>query len=166
MTPGAYVVVHGNIKEYDGRLTISAYDMRPVEDFNQVTHHYLEAIYVHAKRVKIQVSSGAAPARRDSMAGFHPTTHGQSAAGGADGADGMTSLQKRVLDYYTENGTKATRNNTDSVAFFGLDLGQVKAAVEFARARATSTRRSTRTTTSTRAVSAEFPFFLRPCARE
>ena len=65
MTPGAYVVVHGNIKEYDGRLTISAYDMRPVEDFNQVTHHYLEAIYVHAKRVgKIQVSSGAAAAPR------------------------------------------------------------------------------------------------------
>ena len=64
MTPGAYVVVHGNIKEYDGRLTISAYDMRPVEDFNQVTHHYLEAIYVHAKRVgKIQVSSGAAAGR-------------------------------------------------------------------------------------------------------
>ena len=134
MTPGAYVVVHGNIKEYDGRLTISAYDMRPVEDFNQVTHHYLEAIYVHAKRVgKIQVSSGAAAApKRDSMAGFHPTTHGQSAAGGADGADGMTSLQKRVLDYYTENGTGDEGCNTDSVAAsLGLDLGQVKAAVEF-----------------------------------
>ena len=134
MTPGAYVVVHGNIKEYDGRLTISAYDMRPVEDFNQVTNHYLEAIYVHAKRVgKIQVSSGAAAApKRDSMAGFHPTTHGQSAAGGADGADGMTSLQKRVLDYYTENGTGDEGCNTDSVAAsLGLDLGQVKAAVEF-----------------------------------
>ena len=134
MTPGAYVVVHGIIKEYDGRLTISAYDMRPVEDFNQVPPHYLAAIYVHAKRVgKIQVSSGAAPAaKRDSMAGFHPTTHGQSAAGGAEGADGMTSLQKRVLDYYTENGTGDEGCNTDSVAAsLGLDLGQVKAAVEF-----------------------------------
>ena len=91
MTPGAYVVVHGIIKEYDGRLTISAYDMRPVEDFNQVTHHYLEAIYVHAKRVgEIQVSSGAAPA------------------------------------------AKREGCNTDSVAAsLGLDLGQVKAAVEF-----------------------------------
>jgi len=40
----------------------------------------------------------------------------------------MTSLQKRVLDYYTENGTCTT----DSVAAsLGLDIGQVKAAVEF-----------------------------------
>ena len=40
--------------------------------------------------------------------------------------------QKRVLDYYTENGTGDEGCNTDSVAAsLGLDLGQVKAAVEF-----------------------------------
>ncbi len=51
---------------------------------------------------------------------------------GAVGADGMTSLQKRVLDYYTENGTGGDGCNTDSVAAsLGLDIGQVKAAVEF-----------------------------------
>ena len=85
MTPGAYVVVHGNIKEYDGRLTISAYDMRPVEDFNQVTHHYLEAIYVHAKRVgKIQVSSGAAPAADwPCVVGWKPAMESRFAAGAA-----------------------------------------------------------------------------------
>ena len=46
-----------------------------------------------------------------------------------DGDDGgVTSLQKRVLDYYTENGTCTTNSVAASL---GLDLGQVKAAVEF-----------------------------------
>ena len=46
-----------------------------------------------------------------------------------DGDDGgVTSLQKRVLDYYTENGTCTTNSVAASL---GLDIGQVKAAVEF-----------------------------------
>ena len=50
-----------------------------------------------------------------------------------DGADGgVASLQKRVLDYHTENGAGGDGCNTDSVAAsLGLDIGQVKAAVEF-----------------------------------
>ena len=85
MTPGAYVVVHGNIKEYDGRLTISAYDMRPVEDFNQVTHHYLGRSTSTPRREQDPVSS-ARPRRSATPwpASTHDT-HGQSAAG-ADGA--------------------------------------------------------------------------------
>jgi len=134
MTPGAYVVVHGQIKEYDGKLTISAYDMRPVEDFNQVTHHYLEAIYVHAKRTgKVAVAEVAGvPVKRDSMAGFHPTTAGQSAGGRGEGADGMTSLQKRTLDYYTEHGTSDEGCDVNNVAAgLGIELAQIKAAVDF-----------------------------------
>ena len=45
---------------------------------------------------------------------------------------GATALQKRVLDYYTENGSGGDGCNTASVAAsLGLDIGQVKAAVEF-----------------------------------
>ena len=46
--------------------------------------------------------------------------------------DKMTSLRKRVLDYYTENGAGDEGCNVNVVAAsLGLDIGQVKAAVEF-----------------------------------
>ena len=49
---------------------------------------------------------------------------------------GVTSLQKRVLDYYTENGSGGDGCTTASVAAsLGLDIGQVKAAVEFLSSR-------------------------------
>ena len=53
-----------------------------------------------------------------------------------DDDGGVTSLQKRVLDYYTENGSGGDGCTTDSVAAsLGLDIGQVKAAVEFLSSR-------------------------------
>ena len=112
-------------------MLISAYDMKPVEDFNQVTHHYLEAIYVHAKATNKIAAPAAAAAPRSSMEGFLPKTAGQSAAGGDDAGDGVTSLQKRVLDYYTENGTSDEGCAIANVAGgLGLDMGLVKNAVD------------------------------------
>ena len=100
MTPGAYVVVHGNIKEYDGELTISHHDMRPVEDFNQVTHQ--EAISSTPKK---WARSRWRPARPRPRARLHgrlpPTTHGQSAAGSAGGPTAILDGSGRA----PENGT-------------------------------------------------------------
>ena len=62
---------------------------------------------------------------------FEPPRH----SGGGSSFEpfaGVTSLQKRVLDYYTENGSGGDGCTTASVAAsLGLDIGQVKAAVEF-----------------------------------
>lgn len=46
---GSYVQVVGNIREFHGNKNIVAFDVRPVVDFNQITHHLLEAIWVHLK---------------------------------------------------------------------------------------------------------------------
>ena len=66
---------------------------------------------------------------------FEPPRH----SGGGSSFEpfaGVTSLQKRVLDYYTENGSGGDGCNTASVAAsLGLDIGQVKAAVEFLSSR-------------------------------
>jgi hypothetical protein len=66
---------------------------------------------------------------------FEPPPH----SGGGSSFEpfaGVTSLQKRVLDYYTENGAGGDGCTTASVAAsLGLDIGQVKAAVEFLSSR-------------------------------
>jgi len=135
MVAGSYVCVHGQAKEYGGKLTVSAFDMRPVEDHNEVTYHLLEAIYVHAKaQQKAAAPQQAAGGRQSSFgASFAPQTAGVSAGGGGDDdALGLTSLQRRVFDYYTVNGTGDEGCEVNSVAAgLSLDLGTVKMAVDF-----------------------------------
>ena len=67
---------------------------------------------------------------------FEPPRHSGGGGSSFEPFAGVTSLQKRVLDYYTENGSGGDGCTTASVAAsLGLDLGQVKAAVEFLSSR-------------------------------
>mmetsp|Transcript_18837 Transcript_18837/g.66572 ORF Transcript_18837/g.66572 Transcript_18837/m.66572 type:complete len:318 (-) Transcript_18837:121-1074(-) len=76
---GAYVRVIGQIKFHGGaKPIVVAYDIKPVTDHNEVTHHNLSAIFTHLQATKgIAEGAGAtASAAAPAMA---------SAAGGMDG---------------------------------------------------------------------------------
>lgn len=49
---GTYVRVYGNLRSFQGQRNIVAFQIRPVTDFNEVTFHLLETIFVHLKRMK------------------------------------------------------------------------------------------------------------------
>jgi hypothetical protein len=55
---GTYVRVFGNLRVFQGKTNVVAFAVRPVTDFNEVTYHSLEAIFVHLGRVK---AMGAPP---------------------------------------------------------------------------------------------------------
>lgn len=42
----------GNLRTFQGKVSLSAFAVTPVEDFNEVTHHFLDAIYVHCYHTK------------------------------------------------------------------------------------------------------------------
>ncbi|CAO3660921.1 hypothetical protein G6F70_003545 [Rhizopus microsporus] len=42
-----YVRVYGRLAYFHNRITVAAFAIRPITDYNEITHHYLEAIYVH-----------------------------------------------------------------------------------------------------------------------
>lgn len=52
LVEGAYVQVIGTMKEFNGGKSVMAYDIRPVTDFNQITHHLIEAVYQHVCNTK------------------------------------------------------------------------------------------------------------------
>lgn len=97
MVPRSYVMAVGQPKHFDGRITLSAYSLRPIENFNEITHHFLETIYVHARAQKDLASPPA----------WHPPNQpaGTSTTMDVDNDSGLTAIQRKVLDYYTENGT-------------------------------------------------------------
>lgn len=44
---GRYVRIFGNVRSVNGNHVVQSFTMRPVTDFNEITFHNLEVIYVH-----------------------------------------------------------------------------------------------------------------------
>ncbi|KAJ1447027.1 hypothetical protein M885DRAFT_555902 [Pelagophyceae sp. CCMP2097] len=153
LQPGAYVSAVGTIKEYNGKISLNCFDLRPVEDFNEVTHHLLEVIYLHAKNTNA-LAGGAAPAV---ASGFVPNNAGalrrrrcrhrrrrekrgpvgamgrQSAAGPANAESRFNNpIYDRVWKFYTDEGGGDEGLHIDHVVQgTGLSMAQVRGAVEF-----------------------------------
>ena len=85
LVKGAYVRVTGVIREFNGTVGVLAFNIQVVADFNIVTQHYLECIYVHCVHVKgeLKPAGGAVGGGQQfsSMAGGG--AQGQGFGGGA-----------------------------------------------------------------------------------
>lgn len=54
---GDYVIVNGGLKGFQGKRHVVAYSVRPVINFNDVTHHFLHCIHVHLELTRSKGSS-------------------------------------------------------------------------------------------------------------
>ncbi|KAK9728803.1 Replication factor A protein 2 [Basidiobolus ranarum] len=52
LVEGIYVRVVGQFKQFANKRHVVAFSMRPIDDFNEITHHLLEAVYVHLFRTR------------------------------------------------------------------------------------------------------------------
>ena len=44
---GMYVKVIGNIKTFNKQMSVTAFHIKPIVDFNEVTHHLAEVMFIH-----------------------------------------------------------------------------------------------------------------------
>ncbi|KNA21647.1 hypothetical protein SOVF_041380 [Spinacia oleracea] len=51
---GMYVRIYASLKGFHGKKQLTAFSVRPLTDFNEVTFHYLECMYVHVYCTKLQ----------------------------------------------------------------------------------------------------------------
>ena len=49
---GEYMRIIGNLRPFDGNRNIVAFDIRPITDHNEITHHMLNVIFVHLQNTK------------------------------------------------------------------------------------------------------------------
>jgi len=57
---GQYIRVIGNLRSFNDKKSVVAYRIVPIVDFNEITHHFLEVIYVHLQNTRgtpMQISS-------------------------------------------------------------------------------------------------------------
>ncbi|RLN47357.1 hypothetical protein BBJ29_009653 [Phytophthora kernoviae] len=107
---GTYVRVVGKLRSFQGKYSLSCFNVAPVEDLNELTHHFLDVIYVHCYNTKGALNKGTADV---TMKSFNTPTKAEggnqwnqpSAAGGFAGGAldyGMDANfspeQKAILD--------------------------------------------------------------------
>mmetsp|Transcript_21551 Transcript_21551/g.25952 ORF Transcript_21551/g.25952 Transcript_21551/m.25952 type:complete len:223 (-) Transcript_21551:326-994(-) len=94
---GTYVRVYGHLRQFQGQRSVVAFTLRPVTDFNEVTYHMLETIFVHQHRLSGQgvaptvTNNAPAAAPYDSGSAYQmppSNTAGDYQAGGMGGGRG------------------------------------------------------------------------------
>lgn len=97
---GLYVRVVGQLKTYHDKKHVTAFNLRAVEDFNEITHHFLEVIHAHLYNTKGPIPAGLAPqklAAKPSNMGVNQAAHHQAHAPQA-GGDRMQQLSENILE--------------------------------------------------------------------
>ncbi|XP_050379303.1 replication protein A 32 kDa subunit B isoform X2 [Argentina anserina] len=89
---GMYVRVHGCLKTFQGKKTIQAFCVRPVDDYDEIASHFIECMYVHLYNTKLSKSQVGAGVTTQSY-----MTIPQSQVPGQYSLDGQRSLEENVL---------------------------------------------------------------------
>eukprot|EP00301_Raphidiophrys_heterophryoidea_P014865 c23336_g1_i1.p1 GENE.c23336_g1_i1~~c23336_g1_i1.p1 ORF type:complete len:302 (+),score=76.10 c23336_g1_i1:33-908(+) len=113
-----YVRVFGALRSSENNVNVLAYNMRAVEDFNEITYHFLEAISVHKYHTKSKLggSSGILAMPGASSSGGYGGHSGHGTSSSRDhpmhqaSADGFTPIQRDLLSMISQS------NNSEGVA--------------------------------------------------
>ncbi|KAF7729440.1 replication factor A protein 2 [Apophysomyces ossiformis] len=86
LVPDLYVRVYGRLNNFNNRISCVAFAIRPITDYNEISYHFLDAIYTHVTFTR--PSSGT------------DVVMGQASSyGGMDvGSGGSSDIHKRVID--------------------------------------------------------------------
>lgn len=112
---GMYVSVFGHLKGFQGKKQITAYAVRPVTDFNELTYHFIECAYVHDynTRPRRVAGGGALPTEVQATAsvngtsfrGYQATPSNQFAA--QHGYEGLKGIEEKVMQYLQQPSSLA-----------------------------------------------------------
>lgn len=138
---GTYVRVIGSVRSFQDSLHIVSHDIRPLVDFNEVTHHFLEAIHLHCLHTKAPPNpqstgwgSQGAPVPAPQHSGTAVHMHDNNAHANS----GFTKEQQQVLSFFNQNDNQDDDGTGLSLEYVSKALIQqgisdqaIRAAVEF-----------------------------------
>lgn len=105
---GTYVRLIGHLQSFQGKKQLNAFAVRSVTNFDEVTCHFIECIYIHLQNSKMQSHGGALA--QSQMADSSLSTPVRGASNGYQPAltndfsmqysvDGLKGFDKLVLNY-------------------------------------------------------------------
>lgn len=136
MSANTLVRICGSLREYEGRRHVLVYDMSRVDDWNELTHHMLEVVYVHLLHTRGPIQSSGRPLAASSPGGFAmaPSFSARAAATSASVSGSKSSLQDALCDVIRSDQSEPGMNSQDafkrlSPKFSGLTLRDIQGAI-------------------------------------
>lgn len=141
---GQYVKLVGKLKYFQNQCTVQTHAIVPITDYNEVTYHLLEAMYVHEMRKNMEKQQGMAPqsqqfqqqsnfGQQNVPMNTAPQQHFDASAGG--GNDALTPLQSQILQFFRQDNSEAGADVQSVVAALagqpGADLNQIRQDIDF-----------------------------------
>lgn len=124
-----YVRIEGQLRDYEGKKHVLVYDIKRVEDWNEMTHHYLDTIYVHLYHTRgpIATSNPTGGSHNPGFGTPSRNTFIQPSFGSNGGAqalhwnDGRSSdVKKRLFDAFKDLDQGSEEGVDVAVAFDSL----------------------------------------------
>jgi len=53
LQPGSWVHIFGRINSFQGKFSVNVFDVVPVTNFNEVTHHFTEVVFAHLSNLEM-----------------------------------------------------------------------------------------------------------------
>ncbi|XP_071725403.1 replication protein A 32 kDa subunit A-like [Rutidosis leptorrhynchoides] len=137
---GMYVRVHGQLKSFQGKRQMSIFGIKPVTDFNEITHHFVECIYVHSHNTKLmkqQQPGSSNQGYTQSAAAVNTRTYQTTPSNqyaGHYAADGIKDVDKMVRDYLMLPASLAREEGVheqELVAQLNVPLDKIRTAVQY-----------------------------------
>ncbi|GAB2285834.1 hypothetical protein Dimus_020274 [Dionaea muscipula] len=111
---GMYVRLIGHLKSSQDKAQVVAFSLWPVNDFNEITHHFIECIHIHLQSKKLagvsfgqnqMVESSQSTTVKSESNGFHSTPLNQSSV--QISVDGLQATDQMILEYLQQASSLA-----------------------------------------------------------
>ncbi|EQC33428.1 hypothetical protein SDRG_08943 [Saprolegnia diclina VS20] len=126
---GIYISAVGNLRTFSGKTTMTCYTATPVEDFNELTHHFLDCIYSHLRNLH-GVIGGAPPVAKQDPGFGSPTAGYNSFGASSTGGYGQQSTYQNFAatdSGFSDPGQQAILDILGATALeMGLSVDQIK----------------------------------------
>ncbi|XP_072957813.1 replication protein A 32 kDa subunit B-like [Typha angustifolia] len=138
---GMYVKVYGNLKGFQGKRHVVAFCVRPVVDFNDITHHFLECLYVHLENTRPKLHGGGplqfqgnATTAATPIKGYQTQISNQLPTHSAMGARPANDIRDLVLNIFQEPASLTREHGLhvdEVIRRLGLPVDKIKDAIEY-----------------------------------
>lgn len=123
---GMYVRVHGQLKGFQGKKQLVVFGIKPVDDFDEITHHFVECIYVHSYNTKLMKAGGTNQAHIPTSTTYQTAPANQF--NGQHQMDKVSGIEKMVFDYLQLPGSivrEAGVHQEELVKQLGVPLSKI-----------------------------------------
>ncbi|KAL2928908.1 Replication protein A 32 kDa subunit B [Bienertia sinuspersici] len=131
-----YVRVHANLKGFQGKRQLVAFAVRPMTDFNELSFHFLECMYVHMYNTKLRATNVSADPQVTSSVngipfrGYQGTQQSHLPGQFSE----MKGVEQLVMSYLQQPAALASTTGVhvnELVQRLNIPLDQIMSAIRF-----------------------------------